>query len=136
MTDETEEQASQYVESDNDYSFSDFTSILTHADVKDHIKPTDIIDILYGFGKSEEGYAQWDGGFVVSLKNGNRAILYGGCDTTGWGCQDNASVAFCLPEDLEETIEKLNLPALTFWDSNPQGFWEAFRKVDNWEDLW
>lgn len=32
--------------------------------------------------------SEWEGGFVVRLKDGKRFYISGWCDTTGWGCQD------------------------------------------------
>lgn len=39
---------------------------------------------------SPEGYGSWEGWCVVLLKDGRWACLEGWCDTSGWGCQDNA----------------------------------------------
>lgn len=69
--------------------------------------------VLCAWGKSEEGYGEWSGGFVLRLKNGEFAVLTGWCDTTGWGCQDGAEVSV-YPSEKEALAEA---PLLA--DENP-----------------
>lgn len=40
------------------------------------------------FRPGESGYAEMDLVAVMRLKDGRWASVHGGCDTTGWGCQD------------------------------------------------
>lgn len=76
------------------------------------INPTEIAVVLAAWGEHGD-CSSWDGGFLMMLKDGRFAYLCGGCDTSGWGCQDNASI--------EYFIERPDLQALRTgpWDEDP-----------------
>lgn len=44
-------------------------------------------------------FAEWSGGFIVETQSGAFVVIYGWCDTTGWGCQDGAESHVCLTLD-------------------------------------
>lgn len=46
--------------------------------------------MLWAAGESPEGFGSWEGAFVLKLADGGYAFVFGWCDTTGWGCQDDA----------------------------------------------
>lgn len=78
------------------------------------------VKVLKAWGKSGD-YAEWEGGFLILLDNNRCAYLYGWCDTSGWGCQDDANVVFV------NNVEELDIRALhtyfdpdtTAWDEDP-----------------
>lgn len=70
------------------YDLYDFTESLERAGL-----PVLAVErCSLAFGRSPEGYASWEGGFVLLLRTGEWAFLHGWCDTTGWGCQDGAAL--------------------------------------------
>ncbi len=72
------------------YARSDFSESMDRAT----ITPDKIDKVLGAWGESTEGYGEWSGGFLLQLKDGRFAYLTGWCDTTGWGCQDGASIDY------------------------------------------
>lgn len=126
--DEDRDTARLYNEKDNEFSYSDFIELVTHSDVSGILSLDKVTAVLYGFGKSEEGYGQWDGAFILRLNDGQLAIVHGGCDTTGWGCQDSSSVDFCPPEELDSTLHKLGLPGVDVWDEDLNVYFDDLQK--------
>ena len=72
------------------YSLSDFTESLDRV----NIDPGTIARVLAAWGESPEDFASWSGGFIMLTTDGRVAVLTGWCDTTGWGCQDGATLTF------------------------------------------
>lgn len=68
------------------------------------IEPAAVEGVVAAWGGSPEGYASWNGGFLMKLKDGRWLYLSGWCDTTGWGCQDGISTAYF---DAEPELEEL-----------------------------
>lgn len=56
------------------------------------IRKDDIAECVAAWGDNSDGWASWTGGFLFRMKDNTFAYLTGWCDTTGWGCQDGASV--------------------------------------------
>jgi hypothetical protein len=57
------------------------------------MNPETISAVLAAWG--ENGWSSdWEGGFLMLLKDGRFAYLSGWCDETGWGCQDGATVDY------------------------------------------
>ena len=71
------------------YTIYDFSESLARTS----IKPSDIQQVVAAWGTSGD-YSEWEGGFILSLKDGRFAYIWGWCDTSGWGCQDGAEVEF------------------------------------------
>lgn len=57
-------------------------------------KAEEVKRCVAAWGVQGREYADWSGGFVVELKDGRFAYLTGWSDSSGWGCQDGASVEF------------------------------------------
>jgi hypothetical protein len=72
------------------YGVYDFTESLNRAGIKEHA----VKRAIAAWGRSTEGWGEWEGGFIVELKDGRFAYIWGWCDTSGWGCQDGASVEY------------------------------------------
>lgn len=70
------------------YTLYDYTESLQRVG----IAPEEVTSVPAAWGRSEEGYGEWSGGFLLELKDGTFAYVAGWCDTTGWGCQDGAEV--------------------------------------------
>jgi hypothetical protein len=98
------------------YTRYDFSESMDRAT----ITPDKIKSVIAAWGRSTEGYGEWSGGFVLELKDGQYAYLTGWCDTTGWGCQDGASVDYfaALPDykDFKCNSYDEDKPE---WDENP-----------------
>jgi hypothetical protein len=54
------------------------------------IDRTDVKRAVAAWG-IEGDYAEWEGGFLLEMKDGKYVYVSGWCDTTGWGCQDGTS---------------------------------------------
>jgi hypothetical protein len=54
----------------------------------------DAVAEILAFHDSGEGdlFAEWDGAGVFRLADGRYVSAWGWCDTTGWGCQDDADL--------------------------------------------
>lgn len=68
------------------YTVYDFDETLERVG----IKPGEVERVTAGWGRSPDGYGDWEGGFVLLLKDGTWVLVSGWCDTSGWGCQDGA----------------------------------------------
>lgn len=73
----------------NTYDLSDYYHTLDLAG----IVPETVRGVLAAWGRSPEGYGSWEGGFLLSLWDGKCAYVFGWCDTSGWGCQDDVQIA-------------------------------------------
>lgn len=93
------------------YARSDFSESMDRAT----ITPDKIDKVLAAWGESTEGYGEWSGGFLLKLKDGRFAYLTGWCDTTGWGCQDGASIDYF---DKKPKLSKCNNEEAQ-WDDAP-----------------
>lgn len=51
----------------------------------------DIAKVLLAWGNNRDS-SEWEGGFVVQLKDDRIFQIQGWCDYTGWGCQDGVEV--------------------------------------------
>jgi len=82
------------------YDLYDFTESIAGVGIeREQIKRCTL-----GFGDQGD-YAEWDGGFVIELKDGRWALVCGWCDTTGWGCQDGTFVDWFDSEPTHDQIE-------------------------------
>jgi hypothetical protein len=54
----------------------------------------DIEEVVAAWGDTSEGWGAWEGAFILRLKDGRYAHVWGWCDTSGWGCQDGAEVSW------------------------------------------
>lgn len=99
------------------YTRLDFSESMDRAT----ITPDKIESVIAAWGESTEGYGEWSGGFVMKLKDGRYAYLTGWCDTTGWGCQDGASIAYFGSCPDHETFKKndYEVKASIEWDVDP-----------------
>jgi len=71
------------------YTTYDFTESLDRVGI--HREQIEHVIAAWG----EHGScAEWEGGFLLKLKDGRHAYIWGWCDTTGWGCQDGAQVEY------------------------------------------
>jgi hypothetical protein len=77
---------------------------LTESLNKAGINPDYVDRVLYAWGHGDEGYAEWEGGFILSLKDGRYVYVWGWCDTSGWGCQDGGGV---IPFNHQPTIAEV-----------------------------
>lgn len=76
------------------------------------LSASDVAEVVAAWGRTGD-YAEWEGGFLLRLKDGRHAYLSGWCDTTGWGCQDGIDVHF-----YQERPEPLAI-APEEWDDHP-----------------
>jgi hypothetical protein len=100
------------------YARQDFSESMSRTT----ITPDKIESVIAAWGESTEGYGEWSGGFVMKLKDGRFAYLTGWCDTTGWGCQDGASIEYFDKKPKFNTFKKSTWAAedeLLDWDINP-----------------
>lgn len=87
------------------YALSDFTESVARAS----FHREDIKRVVSACGFSPEGYASWEGSFVLELNDGRWCILSGWCDTTGWGCRDGIDEDFFPSEEtIVEATEHLS----------------------------
>ncbi len=93
----------------SEYTLSDFTESLRSVGFDE----STLVSAVRSWGRSPEGFASWEGGFVLKLRDGRYAYLTGWCDTTGWGCQDGAEMRFA------DSLEGLGLPDDVDWDHYP-----------------
>lgn len=101
------------------YCLYDFSESLKQV----AIDAADIALVISAWGANGD-CAEWSGGFVLALKDGRTAVLTGWCDTTGWGCQDGANLAFVEAVPTFETVNAgrdkyEGLIAATDWDDEP-----------------
>lgn len=68
----------------SEYTSYDFSESVAQAE---GFAMQDIQNAVAAWGRNGD-YAEWDGGFLLALKDGRFAYIEGWCDTTGWGCQD------------------------------------------------
>lgn len=68
------------------YTSYDFTETLGGCG----IDREDVKRVIWAWGIGGD-YAEWEGGFLLEMKNGTFAYIDGWCDTTGWGCQDGTN---------------------------------------------
>jgi hypothetical protein len=61
---------------------------------------------------SDEGWSDWYGGFLMTMSDGTIKYLYGWCDTSGWGCQDDATL-------IDIPTDRIVLPELAAIDHPP-----------------
>lgn len=82
-------------------------------------------------GWAEDSPTEWSGGFLVQLKDGRYAYIWGWCDYTGWGCQDGAYVRHYDTEPeraaLDFTTEDRNAA-----DSHPRDWDEEPADLNRW----
>lgn len=57
------------------------------------IDPSSVKHVHAAWGQTGD-YAEWLGGFLIELRDGRFAYIEGSCDTSGWGCQDQAEVRY------------------------------------------
>lgn len=93
------------------YDLYDFTASVERAEGEFGFNLQSIDRCTMGWGHKGDG-SEWNGGFVLRLKDGRWVHLTGWCDYTGWGCQDGIGAKFF---DAEPTREEL-LTTLSQWD--------------------
>lgn len=91
------------------YTVSDFAMSLSEA----QISPDEVESVVASWGVSGD-YAEWWGGFLMHMQNGQYHYLTGWCDTSGWGCQDGVDVTVF---DTAPALESLKPEAE--WDEEP-----------------
>ena len=101
-----------------EYTLYDFTESLDRVDLKGH----KLESVVRAWGFSPEGYASWEGGFVLHFGDGQYAYLSGWCDTTGWGCQDGVDIKWA------NSIEELALPT----EYSPD--WKGVSTLIDWDE--
>ena len=95
------------------YTAYDFEESLKHKESP--IAREQVEQVIAAWGEQgEDGGAEWEGGFLLALKDGRFAHLSGICDYTGWGCQDGVS---CLFYEQQPALEELGW---VFWDDQPK----------------
>jgi hypothetical protein len=72
------------------YTVYDFSESLDRAGISER----SVDSVIAAWGDSTEGYGQWEGGFLMKMKDDRYAYVWGWCDTSGWGCQDGAEVEY------------------------------------------
>jgi hypothetical protein len=79
------------------YAAYDFSESLNRVG----IAPSDVAKVHWAWGADDGGgsYSDQYFGFVIEMKDGRIGYLTGWCDTTGWGCQDGADVAWGVSTD-------------------------------------
>ena len=119
--------------SKSSYNVYDFTESLGRAG----IALADIERVWAAWGHSPEDYGSWEGGFLLAMKDGRVAYVWGWCDTTGWGCQDGGGVEWvdglkggAIVAGEEPTPEGASVPPGLEWDSEPADLNEALKKPD------
>ena len=80
-----------------------------------------------GPGWSAEGVTEWYGGFLLRLKDGRHAYVYGWCDYTGWGCQDGAEVKF-----YDECPALIDIKASSEYSTQPHDWDESPDDLNRW----
>lgn len=93
----------------SEYTRYDFSESLDRV----RFDASQVCQVVQAWGLCLEGYADWEGGFVMRLRDGRFAYLSGWCDTSGWGCQDGADLVYA------DSLEGLGLPTDVAWDLNP-----------------
>jgi hypothetical protein len=61
------------------------------------IRPGHVRNVLWAWGHADEGECcggDYSCKFFMLLNDGRYALVEGGCDYTGWGCQDGAEVTY------------------------------------------
>jgi hypothetical protein len=98
------------------FTLADFTESLARVP----LERSSIARVSRAVGCSPEDFGSWEGGFVLELRARRWAFLFGWCDTTGWGCQDGAYLAFFRDEP---TIEQLEVAWLAKMSSQMPRDW-------------
>ncbi len=92
------------------YSIFDFSESVLGAGIGEDT----IVKVEAAWGEHGD-YAEWEGGFLLKMKDDSWIYLSGWCDTTGWGCQDGTDIAkFNEKPILSELKEKVE------WETDPQ----------------
>lgn len=103
------------------YTTYDFHETLFNPSVRGEIDPAAVEKVIAAWGRNPEGYGSWEGGFLLALKDGRFAYVTGWCDTTGWGCQDGASVTYF---DQQPALSDLERPEVRQHDYEPVSDWD------------
>lgn len=80
-------------------------------------------------GWAEDSPTEWSGGFLVKLKDGRYAYIWGWCDYTGWGCQDGAYIRHY---DTEPDRAALEFNSKQDSDSHPKDWDEEPADLNRW----
>lgn len=72
------------------YAIYDFSETLERVS---SFSKNDVAECLAAWGEQGD-HSEWNGGFILRLKDGRIAVVQGWCDTTGWGCQDGVIEQF------------------------------------------
>jgi hypothetical protein len=110
------------------YTVYDFVESLDRS----KIEKDDVEKVIAAWGSGEPiGYSEWEGGFLMSMKDGRTCYLWGWCDTSGWGCQDGAEVTYDVTPDDREIMRGV--------PQHMGGYIEALfggAIADKWEHEW
>lgn len=69
------------------YTTYDFSETLSGSG----IFREEVASVEAAWGRVGDGN-EWEGGFVLSMRDGRRLYISGWCDYTGWGCQDGTTL--------------------------------------------
>lgn len=110
------------------YTTYDFSETLSGCG----IQREDVARVEAAWG-TQGDYAEWDGGFVIRMKDGRRLYLTGWCDTTGWGCQDGTEMSELSGDELPNNPSGNWRESPADWDMEPA---DLNRFIETGEGLW
>lgn len=111
------------------YALYDFTESLDRA----KIRKEDVARVVAAWGTWEDdhqSWSEWEGGFLMEMRDGRTAYLWGWCDSSGWGCQDGSEMKY-VDDPADRTI-------LRGMPQHMGGYIEALSGGDpsKWEHDW
>jgi hypothetical protein len=112
------------------YELYDFAETLSGQG----LKPQDVAKVHAAWGEQGD-YAEWEGGFLVELKDSRFAYISGWCDTTGWGCQDGTDIQWfeTLPD--RGQFKRAYGDQSLEWDDEPVDLNRFVRgEIDRWDE--
>lgn len=113
------------------YDFSESVAQMAKVPQDDgrFITLTDISGCVAAHGEYGD-CAEWNGGFLLRLKDGRHMYLTGWCDTTGWGCQDGIELRF-----VEANVSLKDMDPNADWDMVPADINRYIRgETNRWDD--
>lgn len=100
------------------YDLSDFVETVEIAAEREGFDPKNIQRCVAAWGE-QGSYAEWEGGFLLELRDGRYAYLSGWCDTTGWGCQDGVEVRYFPNEISLDGVRAAEMSSKEEWETFP-----------------
>lgn len=95
------------------YTLNDFRETVDHY--VSPIRKEQVVKVWAAWGNGPGG-SEWDGGFLMKMKDKKWVYVTGWCDYSGWGCQDGMTIEYF---DRKPKIETLLSP----WGEKP-GEWD------------